>query len=148
MIYIASDHGGFELKKLLVEYFRSKNVDIQDLGPHEYVPDDDYPNYTIPLIKHVLESQGNKGILICRNGVGVSMLANKFKGIRCALSWNIKHAISARNDDDTNVLALAADYTDPEEAKEIVKAWLATNASVEARHLRRLKKVSESGQEL
>lgn len=83
----------------------------------------------------------NKGIVICRNGVGVSMFANKIKGIRAGISWNPKQAKSSRNDDNTNVLALPSDYIDSKTALEIVDVWLKTKFSNDKRHLRRLAKV-------
>jgi ribose 5-phosphate isomerase B len=144
MVYIASDHGGFELKQKLVEYLVKMGFQYKDLGPFEYIADDDYPDYVKPLAENVAASSENCGIVICRNGVGVSMLANKFKGIRCALSWNPRHAASSRNDDNTNVLALPADYISPQEAEETVKSWLSTPFSNANRYIRRLKKVMET----
>jgi len=83
------------------------------------------------------------GVLICANGVGISIAANKFDGIRAALSWNPKHAASSRNDDGTNILVLPADYVTKEEALEILQTWLSTNFSGEDRHIRRIQKISE-----
>ena len=143
MIYISSDHGGFALKQELVKFLHQKNIDVTDLGPSELNMDDDYPDYVFPLAHKVAADPiENKGILICRNGVGVSMLANKVKGIRVALSWNPKHAISSRNDDNTNILALPSDYIDVETAKEILEKWLETKFSGEMRHKRRLEKIA------
>src|SRR3989344_5984779 len=110
MIYVSSDHGGLELKNKLVAYLTQKNVEVTDMGPFELDSDDDYPEYVLPVVEAVLGAKDNKGMLICRNGEGVSMLANKFKGVRAVLSWNSNHAKSSRNDDDTNILALPADY--------------------------------------
>ncbi|MBU1132999.1 MAG: RpiB/LacA/LacB family sugar-phosphate isomerase [Patescibacteria group bacterium] len=138
MIYITSDHGGFELKKYIVE-----NIpELTDLGPSEFDPEDDYPDFVPPLVDKVLEDKENMGIVICRNGVGVSMAANKFKGIRAALSFNIKHAESSRKDDNSNVLALPSDYISHEEAIEIVKTWLNAPFSNKERHVRRVAKVN------
>lgn len=141
MIYIASDHGGFKLKGKILEYFKSKHIDCEDMGPYEYKADDDYPDYIVPAVLKIRDKTTNKAILICRNGVGVCMLANKFKGIRAGLSWNAKHAKSSRTDDDTNVLALPADYLDEKMAIETVNAWLNTNFVNETKFLRRLEKV-------
>lgn len=143
MIYLSADHGGYELKKVLITYLLNKDLPVEDMGPFEYKPEDDYPDYVIPLAKKVGESAENCGILICRNGVGVSMLANKFKGIRCALSWKPDHAKSSRTDDNTNVLALPADYITQAQALDIVEAWLTTPFSNEERHKARLKKIME-----
>ncbi|HSX39299.1 MAG TPA: RpiB/LacA/LacB family sugar-phosphate isomerase [Candidatus Saccharimonadales bacterium] len=143
MIYISSDHGGFDLKNALVNFLNTKNMKVVDLGPQTLVPDDDFPDYTVPLVRKVSENPDNKGILICRNGVGVSIMANRFDGIRAVLSFDPKQAASSRNDDDTNVLALPADYIDSEKAKQIVQTWLTTNFSGESRFKRRLNKIKQ-----
>lgn len=118
-------------------------VPVKDMGPKELIPDDDYPDYVIPLIQEMKKDENSMGILICKNGVGVSMLANKFKGIRCALSWSGKHAATSRADDDSNVLALPAEFLTREEALDVVYGWLNTDFSKETRHIRRLEKVSK-----
>lgn len=141
MIYIASDHGGYALKDDIIKYLKDKNIDVTDMGPNEYQEDDDYTDYVIPLAREVQKNIKNKGIVICRNGVGVSITTNKFKNIRTTLSWNSKHAQSSKLDDDTNVLALPADYIDPKTAVEIVDTWLNTEFSALPRHIRRIKKV-------
>lgn len=141
MIYITSDHGGFNLKEIVTKYVRELGVDITDLGPSQLIADDDYPDYIKVLTPKVSENTQNKGIVICRNGTGVSICANKFKGIRCALSWSVEHAKSTRNDDDTNVLALPADYIDDQTAKAVVKVWLETPFNLDERFIRRIKKI-------
>lgn len=147
MLYISSDHGGFKLKQELVAYLSSNGIKLEDLGPTEFVQDDDYDDYVLRLVERVRADEGSDGILICRNGVGVSMLANKFKGIRAALSYDAKHAASSRNDDHANVLALPADYVDSKTAIEIVKAWIETKFSQDERHVRRVNSVNNYGQE-
>lgn len=142
MIYIASDHGGYKLKQKLVKFLESKNMEIEDLGPSEYNEEDDYPDFVFPVMRKVQESSQNKGILICRNGVGVNILANKHIGIRAGLSWNQKHAKSQRNDDNTNVLTLPADFISLGKAKKITFSWLKTPFSEKGKHLRRLEKIT------
>jgi len=141
MIYIASDHGGFNLKHQIVKYLESKKIDVTDMGPYEYKEDDDYPDYVIPLAKEVQKDIKNRGIVICRNGVGVSIATNKIKNIRTVLSWNPKQAESSKLDDDTNILALPADYIDQTTAIAIVDMWLNTEFSAFPRHIRRIKKI-------
>ena len=142
-IYIASDHGGYQLKKRLIRYVENElELKIEDLGPHEHVEGDDYPDYVIPLAHKVVETDG-RGIVICKNGVGVSMAVNKVAGIRCGIGYNIAVAESMMNDDNTNVLALAAYLSSEEHAMAIVKKWLETEFSGERRHVRRLEKVAE-----
>jgi ribose 5-phosphate isomerase B len=141
MIYIASDHGGFEYKNIIAKFLEEKGYDVADMGPHEFDPKDDYPDYIAPLAAKVTETEGNKGIVLCRNGVGVCLAATKIKGIRCGLSWNAKHAESSRRDDNTNILALPADYVKEDELLSIVETWLETPFGKEKRHIRRLEKV-------
>lgn len=146
MLYIASDHAGFKLKTKLAEFLTKELIEFQDLGPEKMIPEDDYVETGVVLVEKVRSDNKNKGVLICRNGVGVSIFANKFKGIRAALSWQPKHAASSRNDDDSNVLTLPADYIDEKTAIEIVGAWLITPFSTEERHTRRVIKLNELGQ--
>ena len=91
------------------------------MGPFETNQYDDYPDFAKLVAEKIQENFENMGVLICANGVGMSIAANKFDGIRAALSWNPKHAASSRNDDGTNVLVLPADYVTKEEALEIFK---------------------------
>ena len=143
MIYISSDHRGFELKNFLVNSLVTDGIGIVDLGPFEINQDDDYPDYAKLVAEKIQENPENMGVLICANGVGISIAANKFKGVRAALSWNSKHAASTRNDDGANVIVLPANYITQEEGLEILQTWLTTNFSGEDRHIRRLQKISE-----
>ncbi len=138
MLYIASDHRGFKLKERLKP---SLNVDIIDMGPATLNPEDDYPDYVAPTMQKLQQEPDSKAILLCKNGVGVTILANKFTGIRAGLSWDVEHAKSQRAEDNTNVLTLPADFISFRKAKKIVQAWLATPFSNEARHQRRLQKI-------
>ncbi|MEK7595630.1 MAG: RpiB/LacA/LacB family sugar-phosphate isomerase [Patescibacteria group bacterium] len=142
-VYISSDHGGFNLKNLIFKYLRNKGYDIIDLGPKELNPTDDFPIFTKPVAEEVSKDVNSKGIVICRNGVGVSIAANKIDGIRCALSFNQKHAASTRKDDDTNMLALPADYLSHEDALRIIDTWLTTPFSQEERFERRIEEIKK-----
>jgi len=142
MIYISSDHGGFGLKSYLVSELAKKGVTLTDIGPEKLDMEDDYPEFAALLAVKVTESPENKGILICRNGVGMSIAANKYKGIRAALSWTPEHTESSRRDDDSNVLVLPADYISSEEAMKIVDVWLNTPFKGEERFVRRLNKLA------
>lgn len=141
-IFIASDHGGFELKRrLLAELPRLGYPDVQDLGPAELNPDDDYPPFAFAVGEKVASSPGSLGILICRSGNGMTIAANKVKGVRAALCFSTKHAIKAREDDHANVLTLDADYegADP---LEIAKAFLSAE-ELGGRHERRVEMIGE-----
>ena len=143
MIYIASDHGGFRLKEKIREYLQNKGENIIDLGPHRYSPKDDFPDYAIPLAEEVAKDPKNRGVLLCRNGAGVEIAANKVNGIRAVVSWDPKHAASTRHDDNTNVLALPADFLNEEKAKEVLDAWLAASFAGEERFERRLGEIED-----
>lgn len=145
-LYIASDHGGYQLKKRLLRYFENElNIKAEDMGPLEFDETDDYPDYAIPLAKKVVTTNG-RGILICTNGIGVCIAANKVKGVRAGIGYNIDVAESMRHDDNTNILCLAAKLSTEEHAMAIVKKWLETEFSDEGekeRYTRRLNKVAE-----
>lgn len=140
-LYIASDHGGYQLKKRLVRYIENElKRDITDLGPHEYVETDDYPDFAIPLAQKVQET-GGRGIVICKNGVGVCIAANKISGVRCGQGYNIEVGQSMIEHDNTNVISLAAKAISEDHAMAIINAWLSTEFKGEERHVRRLGKI-------
>lgn len=142
-LFITSDHGGYHLKKRLVRYIENElNLTITDLGPHEYDETDDYPDYVIPMAKKVLETNG-RGIAICKNGIGVCIDTNKVSGIRAGIGYSLMAAETMMQDDNTNVLCLAAKGLTEEHALAIVKQWLESEFSNEERHVRRLQKVAE-----
>ena len=147
MLFLASDHGGFELKEKLKKHFTEQGKQFVDLGPENFNPSDDFPDFAIPLAKKVAEDPQNRGVVTCRNGVGVEVAANKIDGVRAALSWDPKHAASTRSDDDSNVLAIPADYIDTQKAIEIVDTWLETEYEKEPRFERRLKKIEKEEEE-
>ncbi len=142
-LYIASDHGGYSLKKRLVRFVENElQRPIEDMGPHDHVESDDYSDYSFPLAEKVA-SENARGILICRNGIGVCVAANKVIGIRAGIGYNIASAESMMKDDNTNILCLAADHLSEDFAMAIVKRWLETPFSEAERHVRRLEKVSD-----
>src|SRR3990167_8197237 len=147
MIYLASDHGGFKLKEAIEKYLRNKGQEVIDIGPQKLDPTDDFPDFVIPLAKKVAEDPENLGVALCRNGVGVEVSANKIDGVRAALSWDPRHAASSRRDDNSNVLALPADYLDQKKAIEVLEAWLSTPYAREPRFERRLKKIEKEERE-
>ncbi len=142
-LYIAGDHGGYALKKRLIRFVENELArPITDLGPVEHVDHDDYTDYAFPLATQVATEHA-RGILICRNGIGVCMAANKVTGIRAGIGYNIAAAESMMKDDNTNVLCLAADHLSEDFAMAIVKRWLETPFSEAERHVRRLDKIEE-----
>ena len=144
MIYISSDHKGFEIKNKLIELMREKGVHISDMGPYSMEPTDDYPLFAFELSKKVAEDFTlNKGILICSSGTGMGIAANKVKGIRAGEVGSLKEAELARLHNDSNVLVLSTLELDYDLYTEIIDVWLKTPFSYEERHIRRLKEISD-----
>lgn len=142
-IFIASDHGGFELKEELKIWLIENGTAGEDMGAFSLDPGDDYPDFIIPLARKVAADRGSRGIILGRSGNGEAIAANKIRGIRAALCLNERMARMAREHNDANIISLGADYISSEEAKKIVKTFLETPFSNEARHARRLQKLQE-----
>ncbi len=144
LIYIGSDHKGFELKESIKKFLENEGYEVVDVGNDHYDENDDYPDFAQLVAKEIGQnSTERRGILICGSGVGVDIVANKFNGVRSALAANPDQALASRHDDDTNVLSLAADFTGQDQAEKIVGAWLATPFSGEENHKRRLEKINQ-----
>lgn len=144
MIYIAADHGGFKLKQHLIKFLQKQRLEFKDLGPSKFKDGDDYPDFGTKVAKQVSKNPvSNLGILICRSGQGMCIVANKFDGVRAALVWNVASAKQSRNDDMANILCLPSDFINSSQAENIVKTWLATPYSSDKRHMRRIHKISK-----
>ena len=141
MIAIGSDHGGYKLKEEIKKYLEEKEIEYEDCGTfsEERV---DYPEIAKSVALEIQNKQCDKGILICRSGIGMSIVANKFKEIRCAKCDNEEEARFSRMHNDSNVLALGADYIDTNEAIRVVRMWLATQFEG-GRHAERIKIINE-----
>lgn len=145
MIYLGTDHRGFELKEKIKDWLAEWGKEFEDLGNTVYDKDDDYPDFASQVARRVAENpEENRGILLCGSGVGVDVVANKIKGVRSALVWNDDEALvkQSREHDGSNVLSLPADHLAEEQAKNIVKIWLEAPGPSEERHLRRIEKIS------
>ena len=141
-VYLGADHRGFELKEKLCEFLKNEGYALFDLGNTQYEKTDDYPDFAKLVAEEVAANPAeDRGILICGSGVGVCVVANKFKGIIAATLINPEHAAMVRNDENANIACLPADLIDLESAKNIVKVFLQTNFSVEERHHRRFNKI-------
>ncbi len=141
MIVIGSDHGGFKLKEELKKYFDEKGIEYEDKGTfsEESV---DYPDIAKAVAKDVSDKKADIGILICRSGIGMSIVANKFKNVRCAVCYEEQTAKFARMHNNANMLALGADYISTNDAICIVRQFLATQFEG-GRHEARVKLISE-----
>ncbi|GEK33261.1 ribose 5-phosphate isomerase B [Kurthia sibirica] len=139
-IAISSDHGGNNLRKEIMELLEELGFTYEDFGPK----DDrsvDYPDYALPVAQGVATGEFDKGILICGTGIGMSIAANKVKGIRCALVHDVFSAKATRCHNDSNIIAMGERVIGAGLAREIVSAWLQTDFEG-GRHERRIEKIS------
>jgi ribose 5-phosphate isomerase B len=161
MIYLGSDHGGFDLKEKIKKWLTEWNYQYEDLGNTIYDKDDDYPVYAFAVARKVVEEERKlsaddlgrgittpwkdkpKGILACRSAAGMVIAANRVKGVRAISTSNPKKAIKTREHNDSNIIALSGDWLEDYEAKELLRVWLETEFSGEERHIRRLKTIDD-----
>ncbi len=141
MIYLGSDHAGYELKQGVARLLQEAGEDATDLGALEPDPSDDYPDYAFAVGKAVAENPGAKGILVCGSAQGVCIAANKVKGVRAVAVTNAEDAARSREHNDANVICLSGWNLSGEEAEAIVAAFLSTDFTGEERHLRRIGKI-------
>jgi ribose 5-phosphate isomerase B len=141
-IIIASDHAGVAYKAVLVKEMQEKGYTVNDLGTFDPNQPDDYPDYAIKVAEAILAKQGEKGIIICGSGVGVSVAANKFKGIRAGVCHDTYSAHQCVEHDDVNVLCIGQRVIGIELAREVVFTFLKAVFSNEERHVKRLKKIA------
>lgn len=154
MIYLGSDHGGFDLKEKIKKWLTRWGLPWEDLGNTYYEKEDDYPQFAILVGEKVADEEMNnryptpwkdrpKGIITCRSAAGMVIAANKVKGSRAATAFDSRSAKHCRQHNDANILALSGDWLDEYYAKKILKVWLETEFSGEERHVRRLKEIEE-----
>ena len=141
-VSIGSDHAGFEQKEMLAGYLESQGVGVLDRGP-ENADRVDYPDYAALVAADVTQGAVDFGVLVCGTGIGISIAANKVKGIRAALCGDVFSAKATREHNDANILAMGARVTGPGLALEILKAFLETPFSNDERHIRRIRQIEE-----
>jgi len=142
MIYLGTDHRGYNLKEELKKFLEQEKIKFQDLGNLEYDEKDDYPDFAKKVAEKVSSnSKKDKGILICGTGIGMSIVANKFKEVRAGLCLSGYMAKRAVEEDDINILCLSADITDTGTSEKIIKEWLKAKFKNEERYKRRIKKI-------
>ncbi len=142
MIAIGSDHGGYDLKQLVIKHLEKRGFEVKDFGT--YSKDScDYPEFGHAVAKAVASKECEQGIVICTTGIGISISANKVKGIRCALCSDVCSAELTRLHNDANVLALGAGIVGSNLALRIVDAFLDTKFSGDERHSRRISKIEQ-----
>ena len=144
---IATDHGGFDLKQELVSNLRRTGYEVVDFGACAQNPDDDYPDFAVPLAEAVAAGRVERGIAICGSGVGVSVCVNKVPGVRAALIPDHFSAQQGVEDDHINIICLGGRTVGPSVAWDLIQTFLAAEFSQAERHLRRLGKVASLEQQ-
>jgi ribose 5-phosphate isomerase B len=146
MIFLGADHRGFPLKEAIKNWLTQNNYQVEDLGAETLDPDDDYPVYAEAVAKRVSAADPlheDQGVVICGSGVGVDIVANKFDRVRSGFGMNAEQVKAGRRDDNTNVLALAADEIDESTALDMVKAFVETKYEDADRRNRRLEEIKQ-----
>ncbi|HTW91909.1 MAG TPA: ribose 5-phosphate isomerase B [bacterium] len=142
-VALGADHRGFRLKEELKRWLAARGVDVVDYGPAS--PDRvDYPDYAFKVARAVARRRADRGILICSTGIGMSIAANKVRGVRAALVDSVRLARLSREHNESNVLCMGADVISGEEARRITRTWLATEFAG-GRHARRVRKLGRVG---
>ncbi len=151
IIYIGADHRGCALKASIAAALKGDGYEVIDVGATALDPADDYPDFARVVAEKVSTAAAasaaagaeTRGIVICGSGIGVDIVANKFKGVRSALAISAEQIRAGREDDDVNVLSLSADFTKPEDALNIARVFISTPFKKEERFSRRLGKIAE-----
>jgi ribose 5-phosphate isomerase B len=142
MIALGSDHGGYELKTEIMEHLKEKGIEFKDFGSYSK-ESCDYPVYAKKVAESILSKECNLGILVCGTGIGISITANKIKGIRAALCHDCFSAEATRLHNDANILALGGRVVGAGLALKIVDTFLETPFSEDDRHIRRISQIEE-----
>jgi len=140
-VAVGADHAGFPLKDRMIDVIRAAGHEVVDCGAEKLIPGDDYPDYAERVATAIRENKADRGVLICGSGVGASVAANKFNGIRAALCHDTFSAHQGVEDDSMNILCLGARVVGPALAEELVVTFLRARFSEAERHARRLAKV-------
>jgi ribose 5-phosphate isomerase B len=141
-VMLASDHAGLRLKEKVKKYLARKKIEYEDLGTKSF-KSVDYPDYALKVAEKVAKNKNTRGILICGTGTGMTIAANKVKGIRAVAAYDAYSAKMSRIDNDTNVLGLRGRFFPFEKMKKIITVWLDTPFSGEKRHKRRINKIRD-----
>jgi ribose 5-phosphate isomerase B len=142
-IYIGADHRGFKLKEKIAKWLFEWNYKFEDLGNEILDPNDDYPQFANDVASLTAADRFALGILVCGSGVGMEVAANKFDGVRAGIGKNPEQVRAGRNDDDMNILVIAADFTGEDETREMVKNFLETKFAGKPRFEKRLEEIEK-----
>ncbi|KKS78956.1 MAG: Ribose-5-phosphate isomerase [Candidatus Beckwithbacteria bacterium GW2011_GWA2_43_10] len=141
-VYLGADHRGFKLKEKIKAWLKERKINFEDKGAYQYDKNDDYPDFGSQVGQKVSEA-GGKGIVVCGSGVGISLAAGKFKGVRAMIGFNVSQVKHGVEFDHANVLSLPADHINLKLAKKMVKVFLETNRGRQVRNLRRVNKIKQ-----
>ena len=143
-VFLGADHRGFELKEKLKKYIAELDYGVEDYGAFLHDKNDDYPDFARKVAESVAnDPERSRGVLVCGSGVGVAIAANKINDIRAGTAINAEQIKDSVSDEDTNILAISADYISEDQAKKIAKSFLETKFSGEERHIRRINKIKK-----
>lgn len=143
---LATDHGGLAGKSTILEHLQGREkFELHDVGPREMDPEDDYPDYAAELARQIADGSLDAGILVCRSGIGMSIVANRFPGIRAALVNSERTARLSRTHNAANILVVGSENCTEDEVLAMVDIWLDTGFSQEERHIRRIHKIESEG---
>ncbi len=143
-IYLAADHGGFEYKNALLEHLHHNGYQVKDLGADTFDDQDDYPQYAFAAATQVIgDDDDARAILLCGSGEGMAIAANRVRGIRAAVCWNVAVARETRQDNNSNVLCIPARFLTRQEAFDVAEAWLEEEFSTNPKYERRLKEIED-----
>ena len=144
-IYLAADHGGYELKEAIKKWLQENHYEFEDCGAFTYDPEDDYPDFVFPAVEKVTQDKTgqDRAIIGCRSSGGAVIAANKVKGIRAVSVFDIKSTEHAVTNNDANVIGVSGDWSSEAEAIKIVAAFLTTKFPGAGRHARRIEKIAE-----
>jgi len=140
-IYLATDHGGFELKESIKNYLVQKGLDVEDCGNFKKIEDDDYPDWISKGAEKVSLDQNSLGIFFGKSGAGECIVANKFKNVRAVVGFDHHNVELSRTKNNANVLCIGSEFTSVEQAYEFVDIFLNTPFSNDERHIRRINKI-------
>lgn len=142
-IYLATDHAGFKLKEEIKKFLIDQSYEVEDCGAFSFEKGDDYPNFIVKAAEKVSQGQDSKGIVFGKSGTGEEIVANKIKNVRAFTGVSPENVKLARKHNDANVLSLGSEFVDIEQAKNLVRIFLATPFSNEEKHKRRIEEIKE-----
>ena len=145
MVYLATDHAGFELKEKVKEFLKDEGYEVEDCGAYQYDKDDDYPDFVSKAAAAVSKDPTSKGIIFGGSGQGEAIVANKFSNVRAAVYYGKQEQMPGltREHNDSNILSLGARFLTEEEATNAIRLFLATTFSNDERHVRRIEKIKK-----